>query len=107
MKVLCDNDYEDRDKCRRRFEEHYEHLRKVVPKERLLEYQIQDGWDPLVEFLSLKDRSGIISPSNVPEDFILAHTEQWKSCVVRSVKNVAKFTAGLVAVVGVVSYLKS
>lgn len=107
MKIFCDNDYEDRDKCKRRFEEHYENLRNIVPKERLLEYHIQDGWDPLVESLGLKDRSGSISSSNVPEDFILYHAVGWKSSVVRSVKNVAKVMVGLVAAVDVVLYFRA
>ncbi len=106
-KVFCDNDYGDRDKCKRRFEEHYEHLRKVVPNERLLEYQIQDGWDPLVKFLGLEDRSGSIPLSNVPEDFLMVHAVEWKESVGRSVKNVAKVMVGLVAAVGVVSFFKA
>jgi hypothetical protein len=30
---------------------HNEHIRKVVPKERLLEFKAVDGWDPLCKFL--------------------------------------------------------
>lgn len=31
--------------------EHIEEVRRLVPKERLLEYNISDGWGPLCEFL--------------------------------------------------------
>ena len=31
---------------------HYEKIRQLVPPERLLEYHIQDGWDPLCRFLN-------------------------------------------------------
>ncbi|RYP49332.1 hypothetical protein DL768_004957 [Monosporascus sp. mg162] len=30
---------------------HNAHIRKVVPKERLLEMEVQDGWEPLCKFL--------------------------------------------------------
>ncbi len=30
---------------------HNAHIRKVVPKERLLEMDLQDGWEPLCKFL--------------------------------------------------------
>ncbi|CAK5265857.1 unnamed protein product [Mycena citricolor] len=33
------------------YEAHYEHLRAVVPKDRLLEFSVKDGWVPLCEFL--------------------------------------------------------
>jgi hypothetical protein len=33
------------------FQEHYDHVRSLVPKERLLEYRIGEGWEPLCEFL--------------------------------------------------------
>ncbi|EON69538.1 hypothetical protein W97_08798 [Coniosporium apollinis CBS 100218] len=34
----------------RRFVEHYEEVRTLVPKERLLEYKVGEGWDRLCEF---------------------------------------------------------
>lgn len=33
------------------FLRHYENVRSLVPKERLLEYKVTDGWGPLCEFL--------------------------------------------------------
>lgn len=38
---------------RRIFEEHNAHIRKMVPKERLLEYRVSDGWGPLCKFLEV------------------------------------------------------
>lgn len=38
---------------RRIFEEHYARIREFVPKERLLEYEISDGWAPLCKFLEV------------------------------------------------------
>ncbi|RKU41355.1 hypothetical protein DL546_001862 [Coniochaeta pulveracea] len=36
------------------FKRHYQEVRELVPKERLLEYRITDGWGPLCEFLGEK-----------------------------------------------------
>ena len=33
------------------YKEHYALVRKVTPKERLLEFDLRDGWGPLCEFL--------------------------------------------------------
>ena len=46
------NSEEDmRMKAKDRYKEHYELLRRAVPKERLLEYQLGSGWGPLCDFL--------------------------------------------------------
>lgn len=42
---------ECRSNMRRRFDEHNALVRKLVPPERLLEYKVGDGWEPLCEFL--------------------------------------------------------
>jgi hypothetical protein len=34
-----------------KFHEHYESLRKAVPKDRILEFRAADGWEPLCKFL--------------------------------------------------------
>jgi hypothetical protein len=36
------------------FHEHYAHLRKTVPKERLLEWHPRDGWEPLCKHLEME-----------------------------------------------------
>jgi len=38
----------------KRFKEHNEYIRSIVPKENLLVFQAQDGWEPLCEFLGEK-----------------------------------------------------
>lgn len=38
---------------KRIFEEHYARIRSIVPKERLLEYNVSDGWEPLCKFLDV------------------------------------------------------
>lgn len=42
---------EMQEKARSMYTEHYALVRKVTPKERLLEYRLGDGWEPLCQFL--------------------------------------------------------
>ena len=39
--------------AKRNYLQHYEDLRKIVPKDNLLEYRVQDGWAPLCRFLEV------------------------------------------------------
>jgi hypothetical protein len=38
-------------KAKDRYREHYAMVRRVTPKERLLEFKLSDGWEPLCKFL--------------------------------------------------------
>ncbi|KAJ7485329.1 P-loop containing nucleoside triphosphate hydrolase protein [Mycena latifolia] len=39
------------DIAKARFAAHYEEVRRLVPKDRLLEFDVKEGWEPLVAFL--------------------------------------------------------
>jgi hypothetical protein len=53
------------------FRRHYQEVRELVPKERLLEYKITDGWGPLCEFLGEKVPDGHMFPNvNDNKDFV-------------------------------------
>ncbi|KAL6401054.1 nad dependent epimerase [Ilyonectria robusta] len=38
-------------KARQKYREHYALVRSITPKERLLEFKLEDGWEPLCKFL--------------------------------------------------------
>ena len=38
-------------KAKDKYREHYSLVRRVTPKDRLLEFRVQDGWEPLCKFL--------------------------------------------------------
>ncbi|KAF8864537.1 hypothetical protein BDZ45DRAFT_613594 [Acephala macrosclerotiorum] len=44
-------DWRSREKLREGFSKHYSHIREVVPKDNLLEWEPKDGWEPLCKFL--------------------------------------------------------
>ncbi|KAI1160850.1 P-loop containing nucleoside triphosphate hydrolase protein [Nemania serpens] len=53
------------------FTRHYAEVKKLVPPERLLEYRVQDGWEPLCKFLDAPVPHGIPFPHvNDNSDFI-------------------------------------
>ncbi|KAL2057396.1 hypothetical protein ABVK25_002449 [Lepraria finkii] len=43
------------------YREHYAHVRAITPKEKLLNFQLKEGWGPLREFLG-KDVPGVPFP---------------------------------------------
>lgn len=53
----CDMPFPDQDKERAiaGYEEHNRRVREVVPKDRLLEYSVKEGWEPLCNFLEIQN----------------------------------------------------
>ena len=44
------------------YEDHYQLIRRVTPKDRLLEYELGSGWSPLCEFLGVEEPVGVEFP---------------------------------------------
>ncbi|KAI3552260.1 yetA [Colletotrichum filicis] len=53
---------EMREVAKDRYRQHYAEVRAVVPKDRLLEFKLEDGWAPLCEFLGKDVPSGVDFP---------------------------------------------
>ncbi|KAK5137473.1 hypothetical protein LTR08_008451 [Meristemomyces frigidus] len=49
--ILFDGDFMNN--ARTGYDRHYDHVRSLVPPERLLEYNVKEGWAPLCEFLDV------------------------------------------------------
>lgn len=58
----CYTEEEMQAKARDFYRQHYEHVRRICPPERLLEFKLSDGWDPLCEFLGKEVPLGRESP---------------------------------------------
>ncbi|KAK5626654.1 hypothetical protein RRF57_002369 [Xylaria bambusicola] len=53
------------------FTKHYEEVKKLVPSERLLEYRVQEGWEPLCKFLDCPVPKDVPFPNvNDNSDFV-------------------------------------
>ncbi len=62
---------------RQSYLDHYAHVRKMVPKERLLEFKSEDGWGPLCEFLGEEVPEGPYPYINESKDFVKFHQYMW------------------------------
>ncbi|KAL9102456.1 MAG: hypothetical protein Q9163_002386 [Psora crenata] len=51
LTIPFDGDFKKHGK--RSFHEHYARVRALVPKEKLLEYRVNEGWEPLCRFLDV------------------------------------------------------
>lgn len=82
---------------KRIYKEHYENVRSLVPKERLLEFSIKDGWEPLCKFLGDPVPQGTKFPHvNDNSDFVARSRRRNRN----QMKNVALRYA-LIAVISV------
>ena len=95
---FCDGEYKNGEKCKRRFLEHYEHVRRVVPANRLLEYDIKEGWTPVTNFLGLPEFCGVVTRNDAAE-FLANHKRRWWLVLLNSVTKLTKFAMGIGAVV--------
>ena len=51
LKQWTGGEWENRHKLKQGFIDHNEKIRKLVPREKLLEFRVQEGWEPLCKFL--------------------------------------------------------
>lgn len=99
--VGANNLAEARGNARDMYKAYYEHVRRVTPKERLLEYRLGSGWEPLCDFLG-KEVPGVEFPhSNESESLKKVFEEMARKGMRNSVCNlgvVGAVMAGLGAV---------
>ncbi|QMW45768.1 hypothetical protein G4B11_009223 [Aspergillus flavus] len=76
------------ERCREKFVEHYNYVRKVVPPRRLLEYQVQEGWGPLCRFLEVEEPKEPFPVVHTGSQFMRTAARGWWDCVGRSIRNV-------------------
>ncbi|KAL8790353.1 MAG: hypothetical protein Q9213_000706 [Squamulea squamosa] len=85
--IFCGNDYGE--KCKQKYLEHYDYVRRVTPKERLLEYDVKEGWEPLCRFLRKEIPNGDFPNVNDTETFLKGHGILWAYALFKVVRNVA------------------
>ncbi len=57
------------------YNEHYEHIRKICPKDRLLEFKLGMGWEELCHFLGTEVPEGSYPKLNDQAFFIGFHVD--------------------------------
>ena len=66
-------DPSDRLALRHSYVTHYAHVRHIVPKEKLLEFESKDGWKPLCEFLGKDVPAGAYPRVNDAAETVRLH----------------------------------
>jgi hypothetical protein len=89
-------DYSPSGPARAAFHEHYARIRAIAPKERLLEYHVKEGWEPLCEFLGKPVPEGEFPRVNDTKAFIRVHAFMWWLALSRMVGTIALMSAPVV-----------
>ncbi len=69
FEVSMQNRFGDIDFARKMWEAHHEDVKKHVPAEKLLIYEVKDGWGPLCDFLGVPEPSEPLPHLNKKENF--------------------------------------
>jgi len=80
---------------------HYAHVRAITPKDRLLEFKSEDGWEPLCKFLGVSVPEDPYPHINETQDFVRLHKVFWWMAFG---KFIAKKALPLVVAVGAAFY---
>lgn len=68
-KKLFDGNFKDKNYAIQKFNNHIEKVKRVIPKDRLLIFEVKDGWEPLCNFLNKEIPSEPFPKSNKKENF--------------------------------------
>ena len=85
------------------YKEHYEHVRRVCPKERLLEFDLKEGWDPLCAFLG-KEKPAVPFPRLNERGSLAERSKEFQKA---SMLNVLRNVGLIVASAGVAHFAVS
>jgi hypothetical protein len=80
------------------YERHYADVRAGVPKDRLLEYKLGSGWEPLCNFLGVKDIPQIPFPHRNDAQTMGAAIDLFNQLAVKTALRNVAIVVGLVAV---------
>ncbi|KAL8653896.1 MAG: hypothetical protein Q9226_003651 [Calogaya cf. arnoldii] len=95
--IFCSNDYSET--CKGKYLAHYDYVRRVTPKERLLEYEVNEGWEPLCRFLVKEVPEGNFPNVNDQNNFFKGHNMLWAVAVFKAIMNLLVGAASVLVVV--------
>lgn len=107
MNVWTDGEIPNRRRLRQSYRDHYKHVRAVVPQDRLLEFQPQEGWKPLCRFL------GKLIPEHEPyphineaESLIKIQKRVWWLAMMKTIQKVGAPLVALGVLIGAIWYYR-
>lgn len=81
--------------------EHCNMIRGLVPKDRLLEWCVEDGWKPLCEFLGKPEPNTTFPHVNTAAGFIGREQQLAKRSMMSVLRNLAILVAITIAVIAI------
>ena len=104
MGLWTGGDFSNRGKLVQSYRDHYEHVRSVVPKEKILEFKAGDGYEPLCRFLGKPVPKDEQYPHiNRPDNIITIHKSIWWFTIINAAIRVGK-VVGAFGVVGLAAW---
>ncbi|KAH7308734.1 P-loop containing nucleoside triphosphate hydrolase protein [Rhexocercosporidium sp. MPI-PUGE-AT-0058] len=88
---------EARRNARDMYREYYAEIRRIAPKERLLEYELGSGWEPLCEFLGKQVPEVEFPHANESQSLSVMFEEMGKKGMMNSLRNIAVVGAAVAA----------
>lgn len=82
---MTNNDPNNKAKIRQAYVDHYANVRAVVPKENLLEFKSEDGWEPLCKFLGKPVPEGPYPHINDAKALVKLHHFLWWAIIAKYV----------------------
>lgn len=93
-----------RAKAREGYRAHYRRMREMVPKERLLDFKLEEGWGPLCEFLGREVPEGVPFPHVNDADALKAKIREQMTDMLKSLARKAGPWAAAVLTLGAAVY---
>lgn len=90
---------EVQENAREAYKEHYRLIRHVTPKERLLDFQLQEGWEPLCNFLGKEVPDVPFPRVNEKDSFDEKLVISMKQALTRVLKKFSPFVGGAAVVI--------
>ena len=105
MSIWTNGDFKNRDRLRQSYREHYNHVRAIVPKENILDFNAKDGWSILCSFLDKPVPKDEPYPHiNRPDNIIILHTKLWNRVAWKAAKDIGGIILAIAVAVGAVWY---
>lgn len=79
ISIWTQNDLANKAKFKKAYLDHYAHVRAIVPKDNLLEFKSEDGWEPLCKFLGKPVPDGPYPHINDSKAVVNLHHYLWWS----------------------------
>ena len=107
MGIWTGGNISDRNRLRQSYRDHYAHVRAGIPRDEILEFKPQDGWEPLCKFLGKPIPSEPFPHVNRPDDLLKMQTMVWWWAVIKTAQKVGGTIAAIGIAAGAVWYARN